>query len=388
MTLAFVSNYINHHQLPLCGELYGLLGEDFVFFETEELAGERAAMGWGREEKPSYVRFLGREETRRLLDFDMVLFGDAPEELIRERLLKDLPTIRISESIYKEGQWKFISPRGLKQKYRDHIRFRRGRVWLLCAGGYVASDFSLIGAYPEKKLKWGYFPETKAHELDGLMAGKPLQRGERPRLLWAGRMIDWKHPETALFIAESLKKEGFDFSLEFIGEGPLREGLQERARDLSEVSFTSFLSPAEVREKMEGADVFFLCSDNREGWGAVANEAMNSGCVLVASSGAGAVPFLAAPGKNALVYPKGDEETALKLTKRALTEPAFARALGKEAYGSIAGLWNERLAAGRLVSVCEAILSGAEPPDFEAGPCSPALPLSPGAYDRYVRSVC
>ena len=34
---------------------------------------------------------------------------------------------------------------------------------------------------------------------------------------------------------------------------------------------------------MEKADIFLFTSDRREGWGAVANEAMNSACALVVS---------------------------------------------------------------------------------------------------------
>ena len=36
-------------------------------------------------------------------------------------------------------------------------------VYLLCHGAYVASDFQIIKAYPNKKFKWGYFPEVKEY---------------------------------------------------------------------------------------------------------------------------------------------------------------------------------------------------------------------------------
>ena len=99
MRIGFVSNYINHHQIPFCRAMAERLGEDFLFFETARITGERKAMGWGNEEKQPYVRFLSPGEGEKLLSFDLVLFGDAPEELIRERLEKNLPTFRISESI-------------------------------------------------------------------------------------------------------------------------------------------------------------------------------------------------------------------------------------------------------------------------------------------------
>ena len=43
---------------------------------------------------------------------------------------------------------------------------------------------------------------------------------------------------------------------------------------------------------MEQANIFIISSTHEEGWGAVVNEAMNSGCVVIGSHAAGAVPFL------------------------------------------------------------------------------------------------
>ncbi|MCR5773749.1 MAG: glycosyltransferase family 1 protein, partial [Lachnospiraceae bacterium] len=54
-TLAFFSNYFNHHQKALCDELYKILGEGFRFIETEPIEAFRAKMGWGKEEVPVYV---------------------------------------------------------------------------------------------------------------------------------------------------------------------------------------------------------------------------------------------------------------------------------------------------------------------------------------------
>ncbi len=385
MRLAFVSNYINHHQLPFCRAMADRPGTEFVFFETEELPQERRSMGWGNEEKPAYVRFLSAADTDALLSFDLVLFGDAPEALITGRLEKNLPTIRISESIYKEGQWKMISPRGLRRKYRDHIRFRKNRVWLLCAGGYVASDFSLIRAYPGKMLKWGYFPETRRCDIRALIGGKPGQHGEIPRFLWVGRLLDWKHPETALNVAAALKREGIRFSMELVGEGPLEAYVRTQIGELGlteMVKLSPFRMPEEIRDEMEQTDIFLLCSDTREGWGAVANEAMNAGCALIACSGAGAVPFLVKQGENGLIYPAGNEEAACALTLRLIRDPALCAGLGEQAYRTITEQWNAETAAKRLTEVSEAILSGRPLPEYPDGPCAKAQPVSPGRFRR------
>ena len=40
MKTTFVSNYINHHQIPFCDALYRRLGEDFTFIQTEPMEEE------------------------------------------------------------------------------------------------------------------------------------------------------------------------------------------------------------------------------------------------------------------------------------------------------------------------------------------------------------
>ena len=47
MKVTFVSNYINHHQIPFSDALYERLGPDYCFVQTMPMEEERVAMGWG-----------------------------------------------------------------------------------------------------------------------------------------------------------------------------------------------------------------------------------------------------------------------------------------------------------------------------------------------------
>ena len=58
--------------------------------------------------------------------------------------------------------------RGLKKKYEDHTQYADAPVYLLCHGAYVASDFDIVHAYPDKKYMWGYFPAVNTYNLDNL----------------------------------------------------------------------------------------------------------------------------------------------------------------------------------------------------------------------------
>lgn len=378
--LVFVSNYFNHHQQPVCDELYRLLDGSFVFLQTEEMEEERVKMGWKAPER-TYVQYAWEDRegaATLLLEAEVILFGGVEDETyelyVAKRLAEGKPVIRYSERLYKEAQWKAISPRGLLRKWKDHTRYRKAPVYMLCAGAYAADDFRIVHAYPRKMMRYGYFPEKKEY-----MSVEKLMEGKNPTMiLWAARMIDWKHGELALEVASYLKQKKIPFQMEIIGGGPMEEEMKAEAmaRGLTEqVHFPGFCAPEEVRKEMEQSAIYLLTSDRKEGWGAVVNEAMNSGCVVVADHMAGAVPYLIKDGENGCIYRDGDVDELCRSVEALLLHPEQARKLGEAAYATIESLWNPHVAASRLVALREAVLVGesavqALVAEWDDGPCS------------------
>ena len=317
MKLTIVSNYINHHQIPMSSQLYLRMGSDFAFIQTQPMEEDRVKMGWANEVKSIPYLKLYYEEPQvcadLIMDSDVVVFGGVEDEsYIKPRLNAGKIVIRASERLYREGQWKSISPRGRKKKYEDHTQYRDKQVYLLCHGAYVASDFEIVKAYPDKKFKWGYFPAVNEYDLNTLFFRKLHvdSKGNRQvRILWAGRFLKLKHPEYAINIARYLKKENISFHLDMVGGGELDKKLKDMTAKYgldNEVTFHGFREPKAVRRFMEEADIFLFTSNYLEGWGAVLNESMNSGCAVVAGHGIGAVPFLIKHGENGMVYKNGD----------------------------------------------------------------------------------
>ena len=314
------------------------------------------------------------------------MFGGCEDEsYIEERLEKGSIVIRCSERLYRTGQWKAVSPRGIKKKYHDHTRHRKSPVYLLCAGAYVPSDFSIVRAYPGKMYCWGYFPETKHYDVDRLMAGKGrADSGGIPYILWVARMIELKHPELALETARHLKSRGLSFHMDMIGGGAMEEQVKTLRAEYGleeEVGLPGFMSPAQVREYMERADIFLFTSDRLEGWGAVANEAMNSGCALIANHMIGAVPYLVKDGENGLIYRDGNREELFTLAERLVKDRDFCTRLGRNAYRTITEIWNAENAAKSLWELCGSLgLTSGTPGSaethravgFEPAPCAPA----------------
>lgn len=378
MKLVFVSNYINHHQIPLCEELYRLSGGEFVFLATEPMSEERKAMGWDEtaSAKDYVVNYFDdpKKGDELILDSDYVLFGGTEnQELIIKRLEAGKFTVRYSERLYKTGRWKFVSPRGLKQKYHDHTRFGKFPVYLLCAGAYVAGDFNLVGAYPGKKLKFGYFPKAYKYKDVNSIRKDRKENDNKINILWAGRFIDWKHPEMMVELAKHLCQLGIGFKISMIGTGELEDITKEQAAqyNLQEyLEFTGALTPDEVREKMLEADFFVSTSDRQEGWGAVINEAMNSGCVTIAAKEIGAAPYLIKNGENGFMY-KSLDVNSIKDIIASLAKDANKRyEIGKRAYETIVTTWNAEVAAKRLWDFMEA--SGNKTVEYKDGPLTKA----------------
>jgi glycosyltransferase involved in cell wall biosynthesis len=380
MKLTFVSNYINHHQIPFCNAMYKELHGEFCFIQTMEMEEERVRMGWA-EERPVYVKYSYEEPElcRKLItESTVVLFGGCEDETwLVQRLRIGKPTFRYHERIYKTGQWKMITPRGLIRKYKDHIRYRHKPVYLLCAGAYVPSDFALLHAYPHKMFRWGYFPETKRYDDDKLMAMKEEQM---ITILWAGRFLDWKHPELAVLCAAYLRDRKYIFHMDIIGNGDKEEHVKEliRSRHLEDVvTLLGYRTPKEVRSYMEKAGIFLVTSDREEGWGAVVNEAMNSGCAVVANHHIGAAPYLIRHGVNGLIYRDHKPEDLFAQTEKLMKNGAYRRKLGLEAYHTIQSTWNAEQAAKRLLHLMEQLGMMTGSPDSVVSSCGSSDTLVP-----------
>lgn len=370
MRIVFLSNYFNHHQSALSDALWRETEGQYLFIEGQVMPEERKQLGCGASGR-AYVMPLRRHERqaiRAVLEADVVVAGSAPEWLVQIRVRSGKLLLRYAERPLKNG------PELCKFWFR-YLRWHgrnpgKAPIYLLCASAYTAGDYEKFGLFRGKTYKWGYFPETKRYETEALMNKK-----DTFRVLWCGRLIESKHPEDALYAVKKLQKEGYSVTLELIGGGPMEEMLRELAKTLEpgSVRFSGVLCAEKVRRAMEKAGVFLFTSDAREGWGAVLNEAMNSGCAVIASRAAGATPFLVKQGENGFAYPYGDREYLTEKLRYLLQHPEVQRSLGAAAYCAIRDIWNAEEAAKRLVALAGVLAERKTAQAlFSEGPCSPA----------------
>lgn len=360
--------------------MYSILHNNYTFISTVEMDRERKELGWDLNNNFLYElnALEGIEEYENALtlakDSDVMIIGSAPEFYVKERMQSNVDkiTLRYSERIYKRGRWRAFSPRGVKNRIDSYFKYYNRKLFMLCASAYTSADLSLQGSYLGKCYKWGYFPETIYYNPEELLAKK---RNDTTVILWVGRLIELKHPEVAITMAHMLKLEGIVFHMNIIGTGILENSLRTMILDFKLedcVTLLGSLPPKEVRRRMEESNIFLATSNFQEGWGAVVNEAMNSGCAIIASHATGCVPYLIKDGVNGLVYQNGNIKSLSQKLKHLIHNKKYCLSLGKNAYETIISEWNAKEAVRRLLLLIDDLNNKGTSNRFESGPCSKA----------------
>ena len=357
MKIVFLSNFFNHHQKPLSDQFYEKTDHQYYFVETLKMDEERIKLGWGGISKPDYVLYYYQdEETKQkcekvIDEADAVIIGSAPEFLVTKRLENGKLVFRYSERPLKKGLELAKYPIRFIRWHRKNKK--KYNVYMLCASAYTASDYSKFGLFKNKCFKWGYFPEVKHYDdVERLIDSK-----KDNSILWCARFLDWKHPEMPVMLAKRLKEEGYDFTLKMIGVGEEKEKTEQLVKGLNltdKIEFLGSMSPEEVRRHMEESKVFVFTSDRYEGWGAVLNEAMNSGCAVVANKAIGSAPYLIKDGENGFTY-NGSLEDLYHKAKKYLDNSNLAKQSGLKAYETMTQMWNAEVAAERLIALVNCI---------------------------------
>lgn len=378
MTLTFFSNFLNPHQLPFCRAMTGLLGPGFTFVASRPFDAGAVTAGWAEmNAEAGFVlrAYEGPEamvEARRLMmDSDVVMVGAEPACPPNVRLDTGKLTFRVTERLYKPSYQKYLWPVQWAALVRDALRWRKKPYYLLAASAYAPADYAASGLFKGKSYKWGYFPEVPDISIEALLAKK---RKENPLILWAGRFLQLKHGDDLLRAAVQLQKQGHVFTLRLLGDGPCRAAWQALASELGladTADFPGTVPGDEVAQHMRQADIFAFTSDASEGWGAVVNEAMATGCACVVSHAAGCAPYLINHGKNGMIYRSGAVDELAARLAFLLENPDAKAAMQRAARATMVAEWNGEVAANRLLALCQALVDGRDTP-FEAGPASRA----------------
>ena len=379
MKLVFITNYINHHQIPLADEFYRLLGDDYKYIATDALPDWLIKGGYDPSINRLYVvRAYESEDAKRMAlqlanDADVVIVGSAPEDYVRERIKAGKLTFRYNERWFKNRPWYLSGPRAWYYFWHDHIRYRNKPLYMLAASAYTCRDVNTIGAYKDKCFKWGYFTKVEDFPFGSSANFDASSEGTGAHLMWCARFLRWKHPELPVKLAKRLKNRNYKFIIDMYGSGEELEHTKELAEKLDVMDVVRFqgnLPNDEILKQMRHHQIFLFTSDRNEGWGAVLNESMSNGCAVVASDMIGSVPFLIEDGVNGLIF-KSESLDSLETNVVSLLDSVdYRRTIAMNAIKTMRDVWCPKNAAVQFLRLINALKTNDINLIPSDGPCS------------------
>ena len=379
MLIVYLSNYLNHHQLPIADELCKLTNKCFYFIATRDIPPFRKKLGYEEYDKSYLIKsYMNMEEYRKaeqlIIDADVVIFGGVSSyPLLTERIKLNKLIIEVGERWLKRGWINLFSPNLLRWLITYYTKFRGKQVFRLCASAYAVNDMKLLGAYKGKCYKWGYF--TKVPNIDICKSlDEKISKHTKIKIMWGGRFLKWKHPELAVKVAKYLKERGYIFELNMYGTGTIYTKIEQYVDKLNlrdVVHLHGAVRNEVLVATMQHHDIFLFTSDKNEGWGAVANEAMSNGCILVGSNKIGSIPYLLEDGMNGCIFESGDIDSLVNKVEWLINNPGERKRLAINAYNTIMNIWSPRKASENLIKLIT-YLQGNDALQVLDGPCSKA----------------
>lgn len=400
MTIAYFSNFLNHHQKSVADELASTEGIEYTFVETVPMYDWLKKGGYSDYSNESYVlrAWENTENKQKAVELaktvDVALFG-GPDvlylEIIRARCCDKL-SFEVSERWLKKGWINILSPRLLKSIWNYHVLFKKKNFYKLCASAFCVNDQYKLSSFRNRCYKWGYFTKVDTNlDVESNLINRPISKVVS--IMWCSRFLKWKHPELPILMAKKLKDKGFCFILNMYGSGIKLEAAKKLVRKLDiedVVSFKGIMPNDEILKAMRQHEIFLFTSDQNEGWGAVANEAMSNGCVLIASNLIGSVPFLVEDGETGFSFKsagknsgfvgdllKVDEIALNSLTNKVemlLINPRERKRIAINGYRRIRDVWSPENATRNLLTLIKDLHDGRET-SISEGPCSKAYPI-------------
>src|SRR6266480_3042729 len=156
-----------------------------------------------------------------------------------------------------------------------------------------------------------------------------------PRIVSVGRLVAFKGFDELIDACAELARHRIDFFCDIIGDGRLRETLQEKVKQLdlsSRVNFLGSLSQAAVLDKLQAADIFALASTTdtqgaTDVFPTVILEAMASARPVVSTRLAG-IPELVVDGQTGMLAPPGESTALARALEQLLRDPELRLRFG------------------------------------------------------------
>lgn len=187
-------------------------------------------------------------------------------------------------------------------------------------------------------------------------------------LLFVGKLIERKRPMLLLEALERCRRRD-EIQLLVVGEGPLRERLLKRGREVlgDRLKFAGFVDPTRIVPYFGVADLFVLPS-RYEAWGVVVNEAMHCGLPALVSDRVSCYRDLVHPGETGGVFPSDDANALAAAIDRLASDRNTLKRMGEQARRRVAGYGPRQAADGLIGALDSVTASGRRAAPGEDGP--------------------
>lgn len=220
-------------------------------------------------------------------------------------------------------------------------RLRKSCLWwfagrhaarFFCVTKDIAAELAPRRLIPQHKLEFlpnGIDASTFAEPIDREAMRRSLGfPSNAPVIGTVGRLDEIKQQDVLIRAFAGVRKEYPSARLLVVGDGPMRDSLQQLANELNLNGMVHFAGYQPQPERyLHAMDVFALTS-RIEGMPLAILEAWGAGLPVVASA-VGGIPDLIEHGCNGLLFPGGDEARLAALICELIREPEQAHSLGE-----------------------------------------------------------
>jgi len=380
MNIVFLTKSLCHHLVSLSDELFKIYGSNFSFIQIREPLDFRVEFhqeGFERDYLVHYAKnsFEKNKAINLVMNADVLICGEAPWNIVKKCNKKSLFFL-YSEHIFKNGYFKagllsFLLKIFLCIRFSFRLMPYKNK-FLLSSSGFAPLEFYLFGMFKDRAFRWGYFPSLNLKDHIKFSNDKIV-------IVWASRIIKWKHPETLIEISKMLLKNGVNHVIYVVGDGDKKHGnmFEKFKKQIQQNNLNRYFkllgkrTPKDVVELYSICDFAVFTSDYSEGWGVGINEAFASSSVCVVSSGCGCSPFICQNDYNCYIFEYGNYASLKTAVFKAVNNSLENETIRKNAYNTIKYMWNAKNASQRFSSVIDKIFKGDEY-YFDSGVCSKA----------------
>lgn len=284
------------HQIPFLEALARSSGSPVIYTYADDLPADKASLGWSLPSSTS-VDMHSISAKQAALSFSgndkltLHVFSGFHCHPVLDDFFRKAISARARIAIISES----YDPRGLPGILRrarsmlDAKRYGPAIEALFAMGELGVHWFKNAGFEPAKVFPFAYAVASPTPEPHAAASGRPYQ------LVFVGRLVHLKGVDL-LFRALATTTR-LSWRLVIIGEGPLRQSLQDLAERLgiaSRINWLGAVPNKHVADAMSASDLLILPS-RKDGWGAVVNESLSVGTPVVCSLACGASDLVCDP---------------------------------------------------------------------------------------------